>query len=232
VTVNDTAITDTKFVSTMLPHRAGILTNGSVLATQAHTTMPSSVLRGKLVREQVLCDTVPAPPPGIPGPAGSVGDGGTTRSVLEAHFADPYCAGCHKYMDPIGLGFGFFDATGAYQPYDANGADAAPPGGFPAIDAGGQVLPMKPGEFSATFDGATDLVTQLAAAAQTRQCFALEELRYALSRVESRADVCSAQSIDRAFAASGLDLKALLVSITGSDAFRYMAAPTTGACSQ
>jgi hypothetical protein len=233
VTVHDSAITDTRFVSTTLPHRAGILTNGSVLATQAHSTLPSSVLRGKLVREEVLCDPIPPPPPGlaIPAPATSVADGGTTRSVLDAHFDRQPCLGCHQYMDPIGFGFGFFDATGAYQPDDANGVQSAPSGGFRAIDATGKVVPVTAGELSASFDGATDLVTQIAGASQTHECFALQELRYALSRVESRADACSAQSIDKTFVASGLDLKTLLVTITGSDAFRYRSAPSTGACS-
>jgi hypothetical protein len=232
VTVVDPAVTDTHFVQTVLPHRAGILTNGSVLATQAHTTLPSSVLRGKLVREQVLCDPIPPPPPGIPAPASSVSDGGTTRSVLEAHFNKQPCLECHQYMDPIGLGFGFFDATGAYQPDDANGFIMAPPGGFPAVDATGQVLAMTYGEFSTTFNGATDLVTQLAGATQTRQCFALQELRYALSRVESRADACSAEGVYATFTSKGLDVAALLVAVVGSDAFRYRSGGSPGEACQ
>jgi hypothetical protein len=86
------------------------------------------------------------------------------------------------------------------------------------------------GELSATFDGATDLASQLASAQQTHQCFTLQQLRYALSRVESPADACSAQGADRAFVAGNLGLKGLLVAITGSDAFRYRRATTTGAC--
>ncbi|MGH7437150.1 MAG: DUF1592 domain-containing protein [Polyangiaceae bacterium] len=215
------------FVSTPLPHRAGILTNGSVLATQAHTSLPSSVLRGKLVREQVLCDVIRNPPPNIPPPATSVADGGTTRSVLEAHFNQQPCLTCHQYMDPIGLGFGFFDATGVYQASDSNGFTD---GGFPAIDAGGQIVPVMYGELSVTFSGATDLAMQLAGATQTRQCFALQELRYALSRVESAADSCSATSVYQAFAASGFDLKTLLVAVTTSDAFRYKSAGAAGSC--
>jgi len=228
VMVNDPAVGATQYTKTTLPHRTGILTNAGVLATQSHTTLPSSVLRGKLVREQILCDTIPPPPPGIPAPATSVADGGTTRSVLEAHFNKQPCVSCHQYMDPIGLGFGFFDATGAYQPDDANGFQTAPPGGFPAVDATGQVNAMSPGEFSTTFDGATDLATQLAGAQQTKQCFALQAFRYALSRVESADDSCSAQTVFEAFASSGLTIEKLLVAITGSDAFRYRSLETPG----
>jgi hypothetical protein len=228
VTVNDGTISDTLFVKTAIPHRAGVLTNAGVLATQAHTSLPSSVLRGKLVREQVLCDAISPPPPGIPAPASSVPDGGTTRSVLEAHFDHPPCSTCHQAMDPIGLGFGFFDATGAYQPDDANGATSVPNGGFPAIDATGEVKPQAPGELSASFDGAADLATQLAGAAQTQQCFALQTMRYALSRVETAADACSARAVLDAFSSSQLGLQSLLVAIAGSDAFRNRAAPAPG----
>jgi hypothetical protein len=228
--VTDTTITDRTFVRTVLPHRAGILTNGSVLATNAHTTLPSAVLRGKLVREQVLCDRILPPPPGIAAPATSVADAGTTRSVLEAHLNEPSCTNCHQYMDPIGLGFGFFDAIGEYQASDANGVSPAPPGGFPAIDATGSIRPPTKNELSATFDGATDLASKLAGATQTRQCFVLQELRYALSRVESAADTCSAGKVYREFSAGGFDLRSLLVAITTSDAFRYRSAGAGGGC--
>jgi Protein of unknown function (DUF1592)/Protein of unknown function (DUF1588)/Protein of unknown function (DUF1595)/Protein of unknown function (DUF1585)/Protein of unknown function (DUF1587) len=228
VTVGDTAVDDKTFVQTTIPHRAGLLTNASVLATQAHTSLPSSVLRGKLVREQVLCDPIPPPPPGIPAPASALGDAGTTRSLLEEHFNKNPCVSCHQYMDPIGLGFGFFDATGAYQPNDANGSTSPPPQGFPAIDATGQIAPMKAGMLSASFDGAADLAAKLAQAEQTDECFALQELRYALSRIESTDDACSVQQIYGTFAASGWNIQKLMVALVGSDAFRYRSVETPG----
>ena len=84
---------------------------------------PRRFLRGKLVREQILCDEIPPPPPNVPAPPTTVPDGGTTRSQFEAHATSAFCAGCHQFMDPIGYGFGHFDATGAYQTLDANGFD-------------------------------------------------------------------------------------------------------------
>ena len=218
----------TSFVATTLPNRAGILTNGSVLATQAHTTLPSSVLRGKLVREDVLCDVLHPPPPGIPAAPTSVPEGGTTRAEFEAHATIPGCVTCHQYMDPIGYGFGHFDATGAYQATDANGQH----GSFPPIDATGQVNPMNAGELSTTYDGAVDLVTQLSNATQVKQCFALQELRYALGRVETPSDACSAQQAYAAFAGKQLDIQTLLVAIVRSDSFRYRSAEVAGSSCQ
>lgn len=226
VAVDDPALAPgaSQFAPTTLPHRAGILTNGSVLATQAHTSLPSSVLRGKLVREDILCDTLRPPPPGVPPAPTSVPEGGTTRSEFEGHASIPGCVTCHQYMDPIGLGFGHFDATGAYQTSDANGLS----GVFPAIDATGQVNAMSPGELSTSFDGATDLATKLAASTQVRQCFALQEFRYALGRIESPEDACSLEQIETEFSASSLNVQSVMVAIATSDAFRHRSVFTAG----
>jgi hypothetical protein len=233
VTVNDSALSSaqTTYVRTDLSssNRAGILTNGAVMATQAHTSLPSSVLRGKLVREELLCDQLPPPPPGIPPPATSVPEGGTTRSISAAHENMPTCLPCHQFLDPIGFGFGHFDATGAYQATDANGVTS---GTFPPIDATGQIIAKSPGEFATTFNGATDLVTQLAAAAEVQQCFVIQELRYALSRIETTDDACSAQQAFAAFSASQLNIQKLLVALTGSDAFRYRSVEVAGGACQ
>ncbi len=231
VTVSDFVLSgdQTTFVKTDLSSssRAGILTNGAVMATQAHTSLPSSVLRGKLVREEFLCDELQQPPPGIPPPAASVPDGGTTRGLSAAHASSSsYCYSCHQFMDPIGFGFGHFDATGAYQATDANGF--TPASAYPSIDATGQIIAKNPGELATTFDGAADLVKQLANAAQVQQCFVVQELRYALSRIETTEDACSAQQAFAAFSSSQLNIQKLLVALTGTDAFRYRSVETAG----
>jgi hypothetical protein len=236
VQVNDPALPpghDT-FVLTPVPHRTGILTNGGVLASQSHTTLPSAVLRGKLVREQVLCDTIPAPPPGVPAAPTTPPDGGTFRQQFEAAHDLPGCISCHGYMDPIGWGFGHFDATGAYQETDSNGF----PGTFPPIDATGAINGSDQGEIGfgvdggAAFDGSADLTNQLAGATQVQQCFALQEFRYALSRIETEHDACSARQIEAAFTAGNLNIQKLMVAIVGTDAFRYRSLETPGASCQ
>jgi hypothetical protein len=237
VTVNDSALPSgqTKFVSTTLPNRSGIVTNGSVMATQAHSTLPSSVLRGKLVREDVMCDPIPPPPSNIvipPAPT-APGDGGTTtRDLFLAHMniVGP-CYGCHQFMDWIGFGFGNYDATGAWQATDANGyANATTPASsFPPIDASGKIILMNPGELSVpSFSGPSDLIADLAGSTQVKECYALQEMRYALTRIETPADACSAQQIYSAFTGSSLNIQTLLVAITGTDAFRYRAAEVSG----
>jgi hypothetical protein len=231
VTVNDAFLAQgqTTFTKTDLTaaSRSGILTSAGVLATQSHTTLPSTVLRGKLVREQILCDEIPPPPPNVPPPPAGRPDGGTTRSLFEAHETTPGCVTCHQYMDPIGFGFGHFDATGAYQAFDQNGFDAGP-----ALDVTGQINAMTKGDLSGIFDGAKDLVTQLAGASQVSACFAVQELRYALSRVETKADACSAQQAYAAFTGGKLNVQALMLALVQSDSFRYRSVINAGAACQ
>ncbi len=210
-------------------HRAGILTGAGVLATQAHPSLPSSVLRGKLVREQLLCDAIGAPPPGVPAAPTTVDAGTTTRDLFNAHATQPCAAGCHTYMDPIGFAFGSFDAAGSYQTTDANGQTS---GTFPPIDATGQINPVHPGDLSAMVNGAVDLAQKLGASTQVDQCFALEELRYALGRIESDADACSAQQVYKDFASSNFNIQKLLLAVVRSDAFRYRTIVTAGSACQ
>ena len=40
------------------------------------------------------------------------------RDRMEQHRSDPYCASCHKMMDPLGFALETFDAAGAYRDND------------------------------------------------------------------------------------------------------------------
>lgn len=219
--------------------RAGILTQGAVMATQAHTSLPSPVLRGKLVREQVMCDVIPDPPAAvngvpIPPPPASVPAGQTTNGEYAAHVNNPICANCHQFMDPIGFTFANFDATGAYQATDVNGMTDA--GAGPAIDAGGSITSDGTGELaSASVNGPVDLAKQLAAAPQVQECYTLQQFRYALGRLESPADACSLQQAFQSFSSSAqgpFNLQQVLIAIAQSDSFQYRNAETPGSTCQ
>lgn len=218
--------------------RAGILTNGSVMATQAHTSLPSPVLRGKLVREQVLCEPIPNPPAAacggpIPPPPSSIPAGQTVNEQYVLHLTCSVCASCHQFMDPIGFGYANYDATGAWQSTDSNGYPDA--GSYPPIDAGGQVLPdnQAPGELSVpSFFGAVSLASDLASSPQVQECYALQEFRYALGRLESTSDACSLQGAFQAFSQQNFSLQEILVAIAQSDSFRYRNADIAGSACQ
>ncbi len=239
VSVTDPLLSNTMFVKTPVANRPGLLTTGGVLATEAHSTLPSLVLRGKLVRENVLCDPIPPPPPNVPSAPTSPPDGGTTRDLLLSHMQKgSNCPACHKLMDPIGVGFGNFDAVGQYQADDLNGF-ANGPGAQTPIDSSGTIYQAAPGEMGVPLDSSAttymnvaDLTTQLSQAPQVRQCFALNELRYALGRIETLNDACSAQQIYAAFSSTNFNIQQVLLAITQSDAFRYRSVESAGSACQ
>ena len=150
--------------------RGGILGMAGVLTATSLPTRTSPVLRGKWVLEQVLGTPAPPPPPNVPeleeshdpsqGPQ-------TLRAMLLKHQADPACSGCHKTMDPIGLGLENFDALGRWR--TAYGTEA--------IDASGI---LKTGE---VFNGPAELRTILRNKKELfAKNFSKKMLSYALGR--------------------------------------------------
>jgi hypothetical protein len=97
--------------------RVGLLTQISFLAAHAHPGRSSPTLRGKGLREQLLCQQVPRPPPNVDFSLVENPDSTlrTARERLVAHRSNPVCAGCHKITDPIGLALEHFDGAGQYR---------------------------------------------------------------------------------------------------------------------
>jgi hypothetical protein len=206
-------------VNTSANPRMGILTDGAVLAMHSHTSLMSPTKRGRLIRQQILCEEVPDPPASvggmpIPPPPANITSGTTRAAYLQHVSANTQCNDCHQYMDWLGFGFDNYDATGAYITQE-NGNN---------VDSSGQFIPYpsNPTDMSGTFTGTTDMITQLSKSQQVNQCFALEEIRYALLRAETDADACSAQAIYKTFSNnSSYKLQDLIVAVVSSNSFMY-----------
>jgi len=191
--------------------RAGILTQAAFLADNAHNDQTSPVHRGILVRENVLCQPIDSPPADANTNPPPVSQATTTRERFAQHEADPTCGGCHVLMDPIGLGFEHYDPIGAYRTQD----------GLSAVDATGEIFEAA-ADLAGPFDGAVELATKLAASGEVRACFGVQWFRFSLGRMESDADACSVKAIRDGFAASGGNIRSLMVQIAQSDAFRHV----------
>jgi hypothetical protein len=118
--------------------RVGFLGQASFLALAAHPVSTSPTLRGKFMRQKLLCHSIPPPPAGvdtsIPEPSG---DAPTLRARIQEHLQAPACSSCHLITDPIGLGLEQFDGIGRYRTKD-NGVEIDPSGdldGTPFQDA-------------------------------------------------------------------------------------------------
>lgn len=169
--------------------RAGLLTRAAFLARHAHATENSWVHRGKVVRERLLCGTLPPPPP--------IADDSPINDA--SRLEDPQCSGCHLLMDPIGVGFDEYDPIGAFE------AGAAP-GRIEGID-------------DPEFDGAIDLSDRLAASTQAQQCFATQMFGYANRRAIESGDACTVQALGARFAETEGDIVELIVALATADAF-------------
>lgn len=186
--------------------RRGILGHASFLALHSHAERSSPTLRGKFIRETLMCQGLPEAPPVIPELPGT--EGLTLRQRLEQHRTDMYCASCHRLMDPMGLGLENFDAIGAYRATDQ---------GQP-IDPSGDVDGV-------AFNDAASLGTLLRNHEDTASCLALTLYRYATGHLETRGERRSTDSVLTAFTAAGHRFRALAVEIATSDGFRYASEP-------
>jgi hypothetical protein len=102
--------------------RQGILTFAAFLMLDpTHEGRSSPTIRGKTVRELLLCQKVPPPPPNVNfSIVQDVNDPNhkTARERLTAHQENPACAGCHAITDPIGLGMENYDAVGDFRTHE------------------------------------------------------------------------------------------------------------------
>ncbi|MGH8261637.1 MAG: DUF1592 domain-containing protein [Steroidobacteraceae bacterium] len=105
--------------------RWGLLGKGAILAITSHPDRTSPTVRGNWVLKTLLGSPAPDPPPNVPQlkprPADAAGNGRppTMRERMEQHRANPACASCHKFMDPIGFALEDFDAIGRWRTEDA-----------------------------------------------------------------------------------------------------------------
>jgi hypothetical protein len=192
--------------------RLGLLTQGGIMAGTTHSNHTNPVVRGSFIVQKMMCRKIDLPPAELlamikpPDPY----SGATARDRFTQHSANPACAGCHQFMDPIGLPLENYDAVGLYRETE-NGV---------TIDASGAVP-----DTEGTVDGPVELVQKLAATPATHECFASHWANFAYGRTLDAADqqdACTNADLSKRFEASGYDVKELLVALTQSDAFLYL----------
>ena len=189
--------------------RAGLLTQPSLLALNAHVDQTSPVHRGKFVRERLLCEPISPPPPNVKAVPPAVDPNATTRERFSQHSNDVSCSGCHKLMDPIGFGFEGYDAIGHYRTTEGN---------LP-LDTSGEVIGSK--DANGKFNGAVELADRLATSEEVRACVVTQWFNYGHGRTTTTEDTCTIKELQTTFAAANYDVKALLIGLTQTDAFRY-----------
>jgi len=185
--------------------RIGVFMQPSML-----TAYRSPVLRGKMVRELLLCQGIPPPPPEVNTDLSGADPTIPPRQRWEAHSVDPACAGCHGLMDPIGFAFGHYDTLGRWRDREE---------GFD-IDTTGSLIGTE--DSDGPFEGAVDLLARLSESDQTRECFARQWVRFAVGRALETQDECLVATAADRFRASGYDVRALVTAIATSEGFLHV----------
>ncbi len=190
--------------------RGGVLSQGAVLSRFAHDDRSSPTLRGKFVREALMCQGISAPPndvdTSLPPPADNATPR-TTRQRIADHMTQERCASCHSTMDPIGFALEAFDGAGRLRTQEV---------GLPIDDTG---------DLDGTaVQGAIGLGARLKDDATVPGCLVRNLFRHATGHIEEVGEDPSLDLVTNAFEDSGYRVQDALRAIVLSDAFRYVAA--------
>jgi hypothetical protein len=201
-------VSGTDFVQVELPAatgRRGLLGQASILSLYSHPSTTSPTLRGKFVRETLLCQIIAPPPDDVDTSLPDLSEAQTTRERFSLHAQDPGCAGCHQYMDPIGLGLENFDGIGAYRS-EENGEP---------IDASGELD-------GTAFTGPAGLADALAVHSDVPECFARSVFRYGWGRLEAGSDEALIATLTAAFSQTSFKVRELMLSAVAAPEFQQV----------
>lgn len=193
---------------TLPPERRGLLGHASILSIYSHDEKTSAALRGRFVRQVLLCGTIPPPPPDVSTvfPPSSAP---TLRERVAQHLMNDGCASCHSLMDPIGLGLENFDAIGGWRDTE-NGA---------TIDPSGEVDEV-------LFTDGADLGRVVADHPDLGQCITRNFFRYAVGETESGPHFGEIGDITDVLEESGYRLRVMMAEMMMSRSFREAGEPT------
>lgn len=204
--------------------RSGVLTHPAWLAAHGNNFQddPSLVHRGKWVRENLFCETVPGlelvmvqAKLGARGPTLSARD-----RVEEAIDPNATCMGCHRLMNTLGYPFEMYNHAGflrAWDRYEEDGVTEHPP------DAASKITNLPDPALNVAVTNAVDFAQRIGDSPYARRCFIRQAFRYFMGRDETMADQCALAAMEKALdEGSFFDMIAVLAA---SDSVLYR---TTG----
>jgi hypothetical protein len=204
--------------------RAGLLGHASFLSSTAGPVETSPTARGIFIREQLLCQHVPNPPPGVNTevPEPDVNRPLARRQRMQAHAENPTCASCHRLMDPIGFGLENYDASGRWRDTEVIEFESSGPKGKTSvrtvelpIDAKGEIA----GLTGSAFSEPKQIGRILATSGACQECIVKQAFRFAFGRLEAPGDRDTIRRAFGAFRDSGFTFKELLVALVRSPQF-------------
>lgn len=198
--------------------RGGLLTQASVLTMNSDGVDSHPIRRGVWLLDRFLNDPPPPPPPQVPELNETAPNerGLSLKQRIERHRQQSSCLNCHQGIDPWGIPFENFDATGQWR----NEVKQVDVKQTRAIDSSAR-LPD-----GTHITGIIELKQHLRQqhADQFVNALVHHMLTYALGREPDFADKFELTQIRNRFVASGYQLKELVLEIVGSPLFRQRTA--------
>jgi Protein of unknown function (DUF1592)/Protein of unknown function (DUF1588)/Protein of unknown function (DUF1595)/Protein of unknown function (DUF1587) len=237
--ISATQATTTK-VTNMDPNRVGFMGLAGFLTETSFSYRTTPTMRGKRVLVNLLCEGIPDPPPNVakldpPGTAPTdVMAQSENVAVRLAQHRDPIkhpdCFGCHRRLDPVGLGLENFDGIGAYRTKYGDGTTIDPAGVLPDGSSFTSVAELA--KLLSTGDPTATDPAKGGRLQELTSCASRQLLNYALSRplLTSATVAAPAVPTDDPYVAQVQDswakdgtwsIKALLRAIVLNDTFRF-----------
>ena len=188
--------------------RMGLLSHGSFLSVASNVADTSPTRRGKFIREQLMCQTIPPPPPNVnadqpPDPAAA-----ECKVDQYAAHAVGSCASCHDQMDKIGFGLENYDKEGRYRTHDDDNESCVIPGDGELTGVG-------------TFSGPDELAQLLLDHDLLDVCVVQQLYRFAIGRPVDSDDVSFVTAISDSFDDADHHFDELLMALVSNPSFGY-----------
>jgi len=206
--------------------RSGVLGHGSFLVLTSKPAETSPTARGLFIRNHFLAQEIPPPPAGVNTvlPNLAADKPMTNRQRLDVHLNSESCSGCHRLIDPIGLGFEQYNAIGVFQkkmvlqfpgPRGDETGGRTPTIKELDVDSSGYIQGMEDSAFSTPWE-----LGRLLAESNTCQKAIVKQLfRYAFGRQETVNDQPVIDALLAKFRDSGFRFRELIVALVTSELF-------------
>ena len=213
-----------RWVEVPASERMGVLTHPAWLAAHGGNFEDdaSAVRRGRWIREQLFCETVPGldlvsvPATLIPSDPSRSARQRLVTSVEDpdANPFAPTCMGCHELMNPLGFPFEIYNHAGFVRAYDHG------PGAMPLDPSGASTITLAPDvALIGEVRDAIDLSQRIAASRVARRCFIRHAFRYFTGRNETEGDACTLSAMESSLDADG-SFFTMIRTLVASDTFQ------------
>jgi hypothetical protein len=158
--------------------RKGFLMQVGFLTSHSYSRKTDPIHRGLFIQRDILCRTVPDPPPGAQNtpPPQATEPIVTTRDEISLLTGQLYCPSCHSQINGPGFSFEGFDAIGRARTQE-NGENVDTSG---SIKLDGEMI---------DFAGASEMIDALAQSDEARDCYTSRWLEFAFGRRLAESDL-------------------------------------------